>query len=78
MGLPPPAAILRVSPPTSGSILSTAALQRLEYVFRAEEDGQRGQEIQARGSLCWLMQFNFYFPGSFPWQQGKAHSNQGQ
>ena len=25
-----------------------------------------------------LMQFNFYFPGSFPWQQGKAHSNQGQ
>lgn len=42
-----------VSPPTSGSILSTAVLQRLEYVFRAEEDGQRGQEIQARGSLCW-------------------------
>lgn len=42
-----------VSPPTSGSILSTAVLQRLEYVFRGEGDGQRGQETQARGSLCW-------------------------
>ena len=42
-----------VSPPTSGSILSTAVLQRLGYVFRSEGDGQRGQETQAGGSLCW-------------------------
>ena len=53
VGLPPPTAILRVAPPTRGSILSTAVLQQLGYVFRAEGDRLRGQEIQARGSLCW-------------------------
>ena len=44
---------LRLAPPTSGSILSTAVLQRLGYVFRGEGDGQRGPETQAGGSLCW-------------------------
>lgn len=57
MGLPPPITILRVAPPTSGSILSTAVLQRLGYVFRGEGDGQRGQETQVRGSLAWHIAF---------------------
>ena len=51
VGLPPPTDIGRVAPPTSGSILSTAVLQRLGYVFRGEGDGQRGLETQPEG-LC--------------------------
>ena len=59
VGLLPPTAILRVAPPTSGSILSTAVLQQLGYVFWGEGDRQRGQKIQARGSLCWHTALEF-------------------
>ena len=57
LGLPFPITILRVAPPTSGSILSAAVLKRLGYVFRGEGDGQRGQERQVRGSLGWHIAF---------------------
>ena len=42
---------------TSGSILNTAVLQRLGYIFRGEGDGQRGWETQVRGSLGWHIAF---------------------
>ena len=57
MGLPFTITILRVTPPTNGSILSTKVLQRLGYVFPGEGDGQRGQETQVRGSLGWHIAF---------------------